>query len=571
LRWPISAPMNFPHSENRKRTMQIENLTQGTPEWHAYRAAHWNASDAPAMLGCSPYKSRSELLREMATGITAEIDAATERRFQDGHRFEGLARPLAEEIIGEELAPLVGSKGKYSASFDGLTLGCETGFEHKSLNNTLRECMAPGSTGADLPEPYRVQMEQQIMVSGCERILFMASQWNPDGELVEARHCWYTPDSSLRARIEAGWAQFERDLAGYVPQAAPVEAVGRAPEQLPALRIEVSGKVTASNLSAFKDYALAAFSVINRNLNTDQEFADAEKTVKWCGEVEERLAAAKRHALSQTTSIDELFRTIDDISAEARRVRLELDKLVKNRKESIRAAIVTDAMQALKLHVAGLDARIGEPFMPAVPADFAGAIKGKKNLDSMRGAVETELARAKIEANAIADRIQANLRAIEACANATLFPDVAMLVLKASDDLDAIIAMRKAEAERRLEQRERLRKEAAEKLAAQEAACRTQMQAQAAPVVEHAQATNPVVEPVAAPQAPQTPSGPPTLRLGQINARLSPIALSADGLASLGFAQAATDKAAKLYHEGDFPEICDALIRHIQVARAAAQ
>jgi hypothetical protein len=66
--------------------------------------------------------------------------------------------------------------------------------------------------------------------------------------------------------------------------------------------------------------------------------------------------------------------------------------------------------------------------------------------------------------------------------------------------------------------------------------------------------------------APATPSGAPTLRLGQINERLAPIALSADGLASLGFAHAATDKAAKLYHEAIFPQICAALVRHIEAA-----
>ncbi len=56
------------------------------------------------------------------------------------------------------------------------------------------------------------------------------------------------------------------------------------------------------------------FSAINTDLQTDQHFADAEKTVKWCGEVEERLEAAKQHALSQTETIDALFRTIDEIT-----------------------------------------------------------------------------------------------------------------------------------------------------------------------------------------------------------------------------------------------------------------
>ena len=34
--------------------MQVHTLIQGSPEWAAYRREHFNASDAPAMLGISP-------------------------------------------------------------------------------------------------------------------------------------------------------------------------------------------------------------------------------------------------------------------------------------------------------------------------------------------------------------------------------------------------------------------------------------------------------------------------------------------------------------------------------------
>ena len=103
--------------------MQIHELVQGSAEWHAYRAHHFNASDAPAMMGVSPYKTRSQLLHEMHTGLIAEVDAGTQRLFDEGHRFEALARPLAEEIIGEDLYPVTGSLDRLSASFDGLTMG----------------------------------------------------------------------------------------------------------------------------------------------------------------------------------------------------------------------------------------------------------------------------------------------------------------------------------------------------------------------------------------------------------------------------------------------------------------
>ena len=122
--------------------MKIHQLTQGSQEWLAYRATHFNASDAPAMMGCSPYKTRAELLREMHTGVAADVDAGTQKRFDNGHRAEALARPLAEEFIGAELYPVVGSLGRLSASFDGLTLEEREGFEHKALNAELKACFS---------------------------------------------------------------------------------------------------------------------------------------------------------------------------------------------------------------------------------------------------------------------------------------------------------------------------------------------------------------------------------------------------------------------------------------------
>lgn len=466
--------------------MITHELTQGSAEWLAYRAQHFNASDAPAMMGCSAYKTRSQLLHEVHTGLAPEVDVGTQRRFDDGHRFEALARPIAEKIVGEELYPVTGSYDRLSASFDGLTMAEDVGFEHKTLNDALRACMKHEDNSCTLPLQYRVQMEQQLMVSGAGRILFMASQWNGDA-LMEVRHCWYASDKELRAQILAGWHQFEKDLAEYSPPVADATPVGHTPETLPALRIEVTGMVTASNLEAYKSHALAVFSGINRELKTDQQFADAEKVVKWCGDVETRLAAAKQHALSQTESIDALFRAIDDISTEARRVRLELDKLVKARKEAVRGEIVAGGIAALRDHVAALNARLGKPYMPAVNADFAGAIKGKRTIDSLNDAVDTLLANTKIEASATADRIQANLTTLRelAAAHAFLFADTSSIVHKANDDLTALVKNRiadheKAEAARieaetarirvEVEQQERAKAEHAARLQAEEIA-----------------------------------------------------------------------------------------------------
>jgi len=574
--------------------MKIIQLVQGSPEWHAHRANHWNASDAPAMLGLSPYKSRGALLRETATGVSPEISADTQRLFDDGHRYEALARPLAEAIIGDELYPCTGvlENTKLSASFDGLTMLGDTAFEHKSLNDRLRAAMANPhgeATGADLPEDYQVQMEQQCLVSGATRVLFMASKWNGD-QLVEERHCWYTPNPELRARLVAGWEQFERDLAAYQAEPAPAPtAVGRAPQSLPALRIEVTGMVTASNLAEFRDHAIAVFRGINTDLQTDQDFADAEQTVKWCEDIEGRLKAAKDHALSQTESIDALFRAIDAISAEARAKRLELDKLVKHRKEAIREDIVLAAKRAYADHVEAMVADTGGPWVQLPAPDFGGAIKGKRSFAAMREAVDALLANAKIAASENARKIRAALAALdqEAKGYEHLFHDRVAFAGKSVEDVQVIARARitehkQREATRLEQERERIRREEAARLE------REQAQRQAA---EQAAASNTTQRAVEVEQASRPADGgergstgelraagepgmviakPPAIshriKLGDINEAIAPLSVTAEGLAQLGFQPVGKAGAAKLYAGEDFGRMKRAMVDRIHGA-----
>jgi len=418
----------------------IHSLVQGSPEWLAHRRQFLNASDAPAMMGVSSYRSRAELLRERATGVAPEVDAMTQRLFDSGHRFEALARPLAEELIGEDLYPVSMTFGNLGASLDGINLAGEVIWEHKRLNNSLRGVSSIDELGLE----YRVQMEQQLHVSGASRCLFTASDWTEDGELIEAKHIWYESDPKLREAIIAGWRQFEADVSDYTPVEAAVASVGRAPDSLPALRIEVSGLVTASNLEQFKAHALTVFSGINRDLQTDQDFADAEKTVKWCGDVEDRLKSAKAHALSQTESIDALFRAIDDIAAEARATRLELEKLVKARKDAVREEIRQAAVNALRGHYARINSDLDAvelAFPVTFGADVAAAMKGKKTVASLRDAADSTLATAKIEANRQADGIRARLTWFRENAKdfEFLFADLQQLIGKADEDFQLAI------------------------------------------------------------------------------------------------------------------------------------
>lgn len=578
--------------------METIALTQGSDEWHAHRDIHLNASDAPAMLGFSPYKTRRQLIHEMATGAVQEHDAATQRRFDDGHRFEALARPLAEKIIGKDLYPVVGTLGKYSASFDGLDMMEEDAFEHKSLNDSLRASIRQqgGNANDFLAPAYRVQMEQQLMVSGANRVLFMASKW--DGEtLVEERHCWYTPDLELRAKIVAGWEQFEKDVAAYVPAEAAAPVVAAPQLGLPAVSIQVNGSIAlVDNLDKFGQALKAYVERINKKPETDQDFADLESNVKALKAAEDALDAAESGALAQTDSIDTMRKTVALYRETARSNRLLIEKLVKAEKEARRMAIISEAVAELHTHIRKCNDRIGKPYMPAIPGDFAGVVKGLKSLDSMKDKVSTELARCKIAANEAADRIQANLETKGLHGYSFLFADIATLCLKPAEDFQNTVTARitthEAQEAARLEsEREKIRAE--EQAKAQREAAAEAILAEAARVAAEQMASTTALAatdqlitgtcvtkttvsgdqivtqhvPVANVIPMTRPaSTPPTLKLGDIADRLG-FNLTADFLQSLGFT-ATTDRDAKLYQEADFPLICAALVNHIQHVQA---
>lgn len=419
--------------------MKIHNVAQGSAEWLALRAKFRTASEAPAMMGASKYQTRTDLLAAKKTGITPDVTPSQQFIFDKGHATEALARPLTEALIGEELYPIVATEGNLLASMDGATMLGETLFEHKLWNESVVAQVKAG----DLAPHYYWQLEQQLLVSGAERVIFVCSDGTPENFV----HMEYRPVAGRAAQLIEGWKQFEADLANFEMADAPSIVVGKAPDELPALRIELTGMVTASNLKVFEDSALAVIDSVKTTLSTDQDFADAKKAVKWCGDVEEAVSVAKKQALSQTQSIDELFSSLDRISAHARETRLKVDKLVKAQELLVKTNIKQKAELALADHIAAINKMLGKVTLPHVVSDFAGAMKNKRTIASLQDAVDTELARAKIDASQAADSIRLNLTSLAELAvdHAFLFSDVQQLVTKANDDLVTLIKFRISE------------------------------------------------------------------------------------------------------------------------------
>lgn len=549
--------------------MRTYNIQQGSSEWLQLRATAFTASEAPAMMGCSPYMTRTELLRLKHVGIAQETTSAEQYLFDKGHATEAQFRPVAERIIGQDLYPVTGSielDGMLLlASFDGLTVDDVHGYEHKLLSQTNLEAL--NQTG-EPPIYHCWQMEQQLLVSGADDILFCTS----DGTQENATTCLYTSKPERRAALIAGWKQFAADLATYVPSTVSVAPIAKTVASLPVVfDMRVEGKLIACNLAQYKPAALAYIEAINTELESDQSFADAEADAKFCRESADKLKLAIEQALGQMGDINEAIHTVRDIAAAFDAKGLKLEKLVKARKEELRQGIVQAASRAYNAHLEKLTARIGWVPVRSTLPDFAGAVKGKRNLASIQDAVDTELARAKIAANELADLMEANIKTLRGEAHdwGFLFPDLANVAGKPAEDFANLLAARIA-AHKQVEEQRRQHEEQAR-------------QAQQAREAEAAAKAAEVVEKAAAPAAPAVATAAPvvaapapvvvgeavaTLKLGDINTRLAPIQVSAAGLAELGFNPVGKDKSAVLYRETDFPLMCAAIAGHATKAAA---
>ena len=550
---------------------------QGTPAWISLRTKYFTASELAAAAGESKYQKRGDLLKQKATGIIPEVDAAKQRLFDAGHAAEAAARPIVESQLGSKLFPATMSAEieglPLLASLDGITMFGDVIWENKLLNESLKADVL----SCKLDNHYALQIEQQLLVSGAEKCYFTTSDGTEEGTFG----MWYESAPELRAKVVSTWHQFAADLASYAPEEIKVSPVAEKIEGLPALFVQVEGRVVTSNMPAFKAAADQFLSRLPKaeELQTDQDFANADQAAKDCKDAEDNLQIVKAQAQSQAVSIDEAFRAIDSISEKIRAARLSLEKVVKAEKENRKAEIVRDSADQLTAHIRALRQRVGVDFQNPV-VSFGDAIKGLKSLDSMRDKVSVALANAKIEANAIADRIEANRKTVE---DMSLFPDFAQVCTKEPDDFAALLAMRtnarkEAEAKRLEAERERIRaeeqakaqREANEKAAAEIRRLDAERKANAMAEAEKlaAEMAPACVEESARSEtqpaltvAHETQDGP-TIKLGEICTRLG-FTVTADFLASLGVSPVATDKNAKLYDANRFPTICRLISEHV--------
>lgn len=435
--------------------VEILDAPQRSAEWHAARVRRYGASEAAAMLGLSPYMTRTELLRLKHLGMAKEhSDYVQEHVLDHGHAVEAAIRAHMEEVIGDDLSPVTCARRGtlLSASCDGLTLLRDEAWECKQWNEELAASVRAGV----VPDSHMPQCQQILLVTGARRCIFTVSAGIPEHTVW----CEVLPSVEWFERIVRGWEQFTADLAAYVPAAPTVQVVAAPVEALPAVSVRMDGvPAVTHNMDRFGHSLRAYVATIPAAPSTDQEFADCAQAVKVLERAEESIAEAVRQALASIEPVNAMQRAAETLRDIARSTRLRVDKLVAARKEQLREEAVRRGVDAVENHVTmlrGLHAGYLTFSRQAAGLEIAAAIKGLKSLDSIAAAVDARAATLKIQATAATDRIAANLKALAGAGDEAqaLFADRASLVLKDPEAVAAIVAQRLAE-QRAAEERRR--------------------------------------------------------------------------------------------------------------------
>ena len=280
--------------------------------------------------------------------------------------------------------------------------------------------------------------------------------------------------------------------------------------QLPALIIEVTGSVASCNLDEYRLAAVHVINSINMELTTDEDFAQAKADIEWSEGVEQKTKAAIESILSQSKPVADVVDILRTLGEQVRQKRLTLATAVKEKEASIRKGIAAKATLAAQQHVRDINQTFDRPFLALPPPDFAAPMKGKRTLATTQAAVDAVLLAFNELADQHAARIRTNLTAVQRHTGmGILFPDLATLVCKSVDEVEAIVAARiqqhEAHEALRLQQERQQAAQAAQQLAAQAAA-----QAAAEERARHTPVTPAAEPPAKQPetQAPQTMENP---------------------------------------------------------------
>ena len=136
-------------------------LQQGTEDWLNWRFEGIGASDAPAIMGENPWKSRARLMKEKRERKKPKLNTAMIR----GTELEPIARDNYEKKFGISVPPACLQSNSHSwmrASVDGMTVCGSTVIEIKCGEGAYWKSAESG----EVPSYYMGQLQHILAVTG---------------------------------------------------------------------------------------------------------------------------------------------------------------------------------------------------------------------------------------------------------------------------------------------------------------------------------------------------------------------------------------------------------------------
>lgn len=158
------------------------NIVQNTQEWLDFRKNKIGASDAPIIMGISPYKTPYQLWREKVGIDNGEEETFAMRR---GKNLEEKAREKFEEETGLLVFPKVVTHSEYDwmiASLDGMDI------DEKNIVEIKCPCKEDHllAKQGKVPGKYYPQIQHQLAVTGLEKAFYYSFD-GENGVSIEVR------------------------------------------------------------------------------------------------------------------------------------------------------------------------------------------------------------------------------------------------------------------------------------------------------------------------------------------------------------------------------------------------
>ena len=145
------------------------------------------------------------------------------------------------------------------------------------------------------------------------------------------------------------------------------------------LAIEIRGEIVANNFDQFSAQVSTEIAAINYELVTEEDFANAEVSIKKLKHIEEVLKLAEQSALDGNEDIAKLTAKLQAAADEVREARLGLEKQVKAEKVAIKAGIIATALERINHRIdIGFKTRVTD------------ATKSRRTIESLTEAANAE-------------------------------------------------------------------------------------------------------------------------------------------------------------------------------------